>query len=154
MDAPLIDLAAYGHGRKPGPWRPFGLAVANMAEGTVRRHLPRAELAGIHACLRQTFAHLVWRTKILGIPFTRHRIDDGTFGSEGRGDVLPNSLVATVLVYRDQLSERGTGLGKLVLSDLARGIEWACADSLYIDVESGQGTKLIYPAVVAGHLSS
>ena len=60
-----------------------------------------------------------------------HRFDDGTFELHGRTEVLLNSLIATVLLYRISMDETGTGLGRIIFSELVNGLEWACYASQF-----------------------
>lgn len=144
LSEPLIDLVELGRNRKCAAGRPFATAIALMAEGVIRRYMGEDELLGIRACLRQQLRTLTWRAYAWCVPLGKYYFSNGTFELESRTYILPNSLLASVLKYREALDERGTGLGRIVFSDLAVGLEWACWRSQFESgIETSRDTKLI-----------
>jgi hypothetical protein len=144
LSGPLLDLVEYGRSRRPPAGKPFATAIALMADMVIRRGMNDQELRGVHACLRQQLRTLTWRSYAWHIPLGKHRFSDGTFELEGRTEILPSSLVATVLLYRPSLDEQGTGLSRVIFSELAIGLEWACyASQFESSLETSASAKLI-----------
>ncbi|MDD2659784.1 MAG: hypothetical protein PHY54_08910 [Methylococcales bacterium] len=144
LSEPLIDLVELGRNCKSAAGRPFATAIALMADGVIRRYVGEDELLGIRACLRHQLRTLTWRSYAWCIPLGKYSYSDGTFELESRTYILPNSLLASVLKYREALDERGTGLGRIIFSELAVGLEWACWRSqCESDLETSRDTKLI-----------
>lgn len=154
LSGPLIDLVEFGRNRKSAAGRSFGTAIALMADGVVRRYMGEDELLGIRACLRHQLRTLTWRSYTWRIPLGKYSFADGTFELEGRTYILPNSLLASVLKYRGALDEGGTGLGRIIFSELVAGIEWACWRSQFeSDIENSRDTKLISVEELSGYVS-
>ena len=144
LSDPLLDLVEYGRSRKPPAGKPFATAIALMADMVIRRDMNDRELRGVHACLRQQLRTLTWRSYAWHIPLSKYRFSDGTFELEGRTEILPSSLIATVLLYRPSLDEQGSGLSRIIFSELAIGLEWACyASQFESSVETSAAAKLI-----------
>ena len=144
VTGPLIDLIALGHKSSAPTSKPFADPIAYMATAVVHRHLESGELVGIRACIKHNLESLSWRNFVFGFPISTDRYADGSFNLDGRDLILPNSIIASVIKYRDPLNEHSTGLAPIIYIELRRGIEWACVRSLYEShLESTQGIKLL-----------
>jgi hypothetical protein len=155
LEPPLIDLVEYGKGRKSPPvGRSFASHIALMADMVIRRYMPAQELEGVRACLRQQLRILRWKSYSWFIPMGSERFTNTAFDVEGFSYVLPNSLVATTLLYRGALDESGTGLARLVFADLVNGLEWACYSGLYgYPLEGSDQPTLVSEEAVHGFIS-
>lgn len=146
LDGPLIDLVEFGRYEKLACGRRFATPIALLATGVVSRYMDERELVGIQTCLRYQLRTLAWKDFTFGIPLGRHSLNYGSFDYSDSGDrtyMLPNSLIASVLRYRDALNENGTGLRSIIFSNLLNGLEWACWRSLReSELEKADGTKL------------
>ena len=132
LDTPLIDLIEFGrHDRVKYRAREFARDIAYLACGVIERHVSSDELEGVRRCIKFELRNLKWNTFIWLIPLTTHRYKDGSFATEGRTEMLPNSIIATVLKYKDSLKEWDTNLAGILISDFVCGIGKACAESLY-----------------------
>lgn len=145
FEFPLIDLVEYGKSRKRLPvGRPFATHIGSMANSVIHRYIREQELVGIRSCLRQQLRVLHWRSYLWIFPLSSSSFSDGTFELEDRTYILPNSIAATVLLYRAQLDEHASGLSRLVFRDLVNGLEWACHSSLFqAKPEAADAVKLI-----------
>jgi hypothetical protein len=126
LSGPLIDLVELGRKRQTAAGKSFATKIVLLADDVVRRYMREDELLGIRACLRHQLRSLTWRTYAWFIPLGKYSFADGAFELEGRTYILPNSLIASVLKYREALSERETGLGQIIFAELVSGLEWAC----------------------------
>lgn len=154
LSGPLIDLVELGRNRQSAAGRPFAVKIALMADDVIRRYMREDELLGIRTCLRYQLRSLSWRSYAWFIPLSKYSFSYGTFELEGRTYILPNSLVASVLKYREALSERGTGLGQIIFSDLVAGLEWACWKSQFESkIETSRDIKLISAEEINSYVS-
>lgn len=156
LDSPLVDLVDYGKSHKRVPTgKRFATHIAGLANAVVRRHVDQKELAGIQRCLKYELQVLQWRTYFWKVPLSTWQYADGSFANEGRDGILPNSLTATVLLYRNQLNEHHSGLSRLVFSDLVNGLEWACHASIHQSKpEESRGVMLIEPTSVRSYVNA
>ena len=154
LSGPLLNLVEFGRNRKPPCGKAFATGIALMADMVLRRQMNEQEVLGVRSCIRQRLRTLEWRSYAWHVPIGGHRFVDGTFELEGRTEVLPNSLVATVLLYRTSLDEGGTGLGRILFSELANGLEWACYASQFEKrVEASEHAKLISNDKICEYIS-
>lgn len=132
LDTPLIDLIEFGrHDRAKYKERKFARDIAYLACGVIERHVSSDELEGIRRCIKFELRNLKWNTFIWLIPLTTHRYKDGSFEAEGRTEILPNSIIATVLKYRDGLKEWDTNLAAILITNFVRGIGRICEESIF-----------------------
>lgn len=129
----LIDLVELGkRNPKVVASRPFGWHIVGVADGVVWRYDSLRTVAGIRRCLRHELGVLQWKTRFGFIPLATWRFIDTSFCDAGSEFVMPDSIIATALYYRDALNERDTGLREIILSEFVTGLEWACKLSLRI----------------------
>jgi hypothetical protein len=132
FDSVLIDLIEYGRRqRKLVSKRSFAWHIVAMADRVIYRYNSSEQLLGIRSCIRHQLQSLHWYDYMFFIPLSRNRYSSGTFELTGRGYILPNSIIATTLHYREALNEAGTGLRSIVLSEFVCGLEWVCYESIF-----------------------
>lgn len=125
----------------------FGAGIAFLADGVVSPYTAPAELAGITTCLKHMLGRLEWRPSIgiLPSPFKR------TLTVRWQGphvELIAQSLVRTVQVYKSGLEDSASGLRSILLGDLTQGVEWACdAAERGIDLDSDPEVPRLPPEV-------
>lgn len=111
--------------------------------------MPTGELQGVISCIRQQLRSLKWREYVWVIPLNSYRYIDGTFELKGRDQILPESVVATTLRYREELDERESDLCSIIFGEFVRGLEWACYSSIFESkLEAMPQVPLIEPSLV------
>ena len=151
---PLLDLVHFGRTHRAPCGKAFAIDIALMTDMVLHRYMSEPEVLGIRACIRQRLRTLKWRSCVWHFPVGAHRFADGTFELEERTEILPNSLIATVLLHRTSLDEGGTGLAPIIFSELANGLEWACYVSQFeTKVEESANAKLIPVEMVREYIS-
>ncbi len=110
----------------------FGREIVHVAHGAIGRHGVSPELLpGIQRCLIEMAGRLNWRSHIwfIPIPPIHEPFKRGPFGGFCNSEelqLLVDSLLMTILSYRDSLWEFETDLAQILLTDLILGFERVC----------------------------
>lgn len=117
---------------KPVSRARFGHQVVRVAHGALGRHCVSPELLpGIQRCLVEMAGNLKWSSYvwIIPIPPIRAPFMRDLFGGFQNSEalrILIDSLLMTLLAYRNELWEFETNLAPVLLSDLVLGFERVC----------------------------
>lgn len=104
----------------------FAVPVVAMADAVVRRHQSQGELLGVRKCLIQQLSNLEWNQGYRFLPI-RCKLSSCVSSQSSQYLLLPDSIIATTLLYRESLDESVTGLRGILMREFAQGLEWACS---------------------------
>lgn len=128
----------------------FGLTIIKLAEAVIRRHQRREELNGIRMCLIYLLGTLRWNE---GFRLFRSTCKLTAPTRIPKFYLLADSIIATTLIYRVDLSESNTGLGTIILAEFIQGFECACSASERIGGQNlVANAPLISSAVVSSYI--
>lgn len=138
--------------KNPGTSRDrFGFAVVRAAHEAIGRYgVPNEEISGIHRTLLACTGNLKKRTYIWIVPLSSQPVfSRGPFGGLWESEnvsLLVESLIATVLTYRNPLWEFETNLAQILLHELTCGFERVCdwiVRGVPLDQEKNDLIKLV-----------
>ena len=102
---PTYDLLKYGQQmKKPVSRRNFARQVVDLATQLALSLNSSQQIQRSIELLHNQISGLRWKTYIFIIPVQSHSMSRDTCGPEGREDLLPESLLATVSFYKSQLN--------------------------------------------------
>lgn len=142
----LIDLISFGHANKQMPaGKRFASQIALVAVGSVRCGAGHEYNEGVKACIKHMIRLLSWQDKVCGIPLSKYLFINTTLDLPYAREVLPNSIVATVLKYQHSLNDRGTGMAEIAIAELINGIETACCRAYRSNFETWDDVEYLDP---------
>ena len=138
---PTYDLLKYGQQmKKPVSRRNFARQVVDLATQLALNLNSSQQIQRSIELLHNQISGLRWKTYIFIIPVQSHSMSRDTCGPEGREDLLPESLLATVSFYKSQLNFANQDERYFCKKSIGAGLEWLCQRMQYEGVHSAFNT--------------
>lgn len=122
----LIDLVEFGRLKKNRPYKntQTGLLISMVSSVCCRGQTYR-EFSTLVQCIEHILRGLYWQSSFFFIPMRKEYYCDTTFILSGRGEILPESIMATALFYDSNLKKRyRDGLSDILFSEFITGLDW------------------------------
>lgn len=114
------------HSDSKKKWRHvFGDQIVKLALGVVSGYPHQEDLIGIRKCLEFQICQLKKPEYIFKFQFTSSNIGDD-IKIQNNQRLLSDSLILSVIEFREHLDERATGLASITRNKLRRGFELCC----------------------------
>jgi hypothetical protein len=103
----------------------FGNQIVCLALGVISEYPREEDLIGIRRCIEFEIGQLKKPEYIFAFHFTSSELGDG-IKIQNNQQLLSDSLILSIIEFRDHLNEHASGLASITKNKLRRGFELCC----------------------------
>ena len=99
--------------------------IVNLALGVVQGYNRKESIEGIHLCITHLITTIQRKYFIFNVPVSKENIGN-LIKTNKLEDIISQSLIYSVIEFRDHLNEHHSGLSKITCFKLVGGFELVC----------------------------